>query len=59
MTTNHEMAHQMGFANETECNFIGFLAIKTMTYINIQGTAMPYDIARFCKARMRNHLIKY
>jgi hypothetical protein len=47
MTTNHEMAHQMGFASETECNFIGFLAsIKMIIYtFNIQGTAMPYDIA--------------
>ena len=26
MTTNHEMAHQMGYASESECNFIGFLA---------------------------------
>ena len=26
MTTNHEMAHQMGFGSESECNFIGFLA---------------------------------
>ena len=26
MTINHEMAHQMGFASESECNFIGFLA---------------------------------
>lgn len=24
--TCHEMAHQMGFASESECNFIGFLA---------------------------------
>ena len=24
--TTHEMAHQMGFASESECNFIGFLA---------------------------------
>jgi hypothetical protein len=48
MTTNHEMAHQMGFASETECNFIGFLAsIKTMIYtFNIQGTAMPYVLPR-------------
>jgi hypothetical protein len=47
MTTNHEMAHQMGFASETECNFIGFLAsIKMIIYtFNIQGTAMLYDIA--------------
>ena len=26
MTINHEMAHQLGFASESECNFIGFLA---------------------------------
>jgi hypothetical protein len=26
MTTCHEMAHQIGFASESECNFIGFLA---------------------------------
>jgi hypothetical protein len=26
MTSCHEMAHQMGFASESECNFIGFLA---------------------------------
>jgi hypothetical protein len=25
-TTCHEMAHQMGFASESECNFIGYLA---------------------------------
>lgn len=25
-TVCHEMAHQMGFASESECNFIGFLA---------------------------------
>ena len=25
-TVNHEMAHQMGYASESECNFIGFLA---------------------------------
>lgn len=26
MTVSHEMAHQIGYANESECNFIGFLA---------------------------------
>ena len=26
MTSCHEMAHQIGFASESECNFIGFLA---------------------------------
>jgi hypothetical protein len=33
MTANHEMAHQMGYASESECNFIGFLAsVKTIIY---------------------------
>jgi hypothetical protein len=46
MTTNHEMAHQMGFASETECNFIGFRINQNDNYtFNIQGTAMLYDIA--------------
>jgi hypothetical protein len=46
MTTNHEMAHQMGFASETECNFMDFASIKMIIYtFNIQGTAMLYDIA--------------
>ena len=26
MTSSHEMAHQIGYASESECNFIGFLA---------------------------------
>jgi hypothetical protein len=26
ITTTHEMAHQLGFASESECNFIGFMA---------------------------------
>ena len=26
MTVSHEMAHQIGYANESECNFIGYLA---------------------------------
>lgn len=28
MTICHEMAHQIGYANESECNFIGFLAAE-------------------------------
>ena len=47
MTTNHEMAHQMGYASESECNFIGFLAsVKNdNSYIQYAG----YSIAlRYC-----------
>jgi hypothetical protein len=32
---NHEMAHQMGYASESECNFIGF--VKTIIYIQYSG----------------------
>ena len=47
MTTNHEMAHQMGFASESECNFIGFLAsIKNEDrYIQYSGYSMAL---RYC-----------
>ena len=47
MTTNHEMAHQMGFASESECNFIGFLAsVKNDDlYIQYSGYSMAL---RFC-----------
>ena len=47
MTTNHEMAHQMGFASESECNFIGFLAsVKNDDlYIQYSGYSMAL---RYC-----------
>ena len=47
MTTNHEMAHQMGYASESECNFIGFLAsVKNDDlYIKYSGYSMAL---RYC-----------
>ena len=47
MTTNHEMAHQMGFASESECNFIGFLAsVKNENlYFQYSGYSMAL---RYC-----------
>jgi hypothetical protein len=47
MTTNHEMAHQMGYASESECNFIGFLAtVKNYDlYIQYSGYSMAL---RYC-----------
>ena len=52
MTTNHEMAHQMGFASESECNFIGFLAsIKNEDlYIQYSGYSMAL---RYCLGNWR------
>ncbi|MFV5685512.1 DUF3810 domain-containing protein [Flavobacterium sp. GB2R13] len=47
MTTNHEMAHQMGYASESECNFIGFLAsVKNDNlYFQYSGYSMAL---RYC-----------
>lgn len=47
MTTNHEMAHQMGYASESECNFIGFLAsVKNNNlYFQYSGYSMAL---RYC-----------
>jgi hypothetical protein len=47
MTTNHEMAHQMGYASESECNFIGFLSsVKNDNlYIQYSGYSMAL---RYC-----------
>lgn len=47
MTTNHEMAHQMGYASESECNFIGFLA--SVKNDNLYSKYSGYSFAlRYC-----------
>ncbi|WP_209550051.1 DUF3810 domain-containing protein [Flavobacterium sp. CG_23.5] len=47
MTANHEMAHQMGYASESECNFIGFLASVKNDNLYVQYSG--YSLAlRYC-----------
>lgn len=46
-TTSHEMAHQMGYANETECNFIGFLAAIHNKDLHFQYAGYTYAL-RYC-----------
>jgi len=47
MTTNHEMAHQMGYASESECNFIGFMS--SIKNDNLYFQYSGYSIAlRYC-----------
>jgi hypothetical protein len=47
MTTNHEMAHQMGYASESECNFIGFLA--SVNNADLYSKYSGYSFAlRYC-----------
>lgn len=52
MTANHEMAHQMGYASENECNFIGFLASIKNNNLYIQYSG--YSLAlRYCLGILR------
>jgi hypothetical protein len=43
MTTNHEMAHQMGYASESECNFIGFMS-------SIKNDNLYFKYSGYCMA---------
>jgi Protein of unknown function (DUF3810) len=57
MTANHEMAHQLGYASESECNFIGFLACTKNDdlYIKYSG----YSLAlRYCMGNWQNRNLK-
>ncbi|WP_026714051.1 DUF3810 domain-containing protein [Flavobacterium daejeonense] len=57
-TSCHEMAHQMGYASESECNFIGFLA--SVNNENLYFKYSGYSFAlRYCLAnwQMRDEKI--
>ncbi|WP_310381528.1 DUF3810 domain-containing protein [Flavobacterium sp.] len=47
----HEMAHQMGFASESECNFIGFLACIKNENLYFQYSAYA-NALRYCMANI-------
>jgi len=47
ITSCHEMAHQMGFASESECNFIGFLAATKNENIYFKYSAYSFAL-RYC-----------
>jgi len=46
-TSCHEMAHQMGFASESECNFIGFLASVKNDNLYFQYSGYSFAL-RYC-----------
>lgn len=48
-TSCHEMAHQMGFASESECNFIGFLASVKNDDLYFQYSGYSFAL-RYCLA---------
>lgn len=57
-TSCHEMAHQMGYASESECNFIGFLA--SVNNDNLYFKYSGYSFAlRYCLSNwyIRNETI--
>jgi hypothetical protein len=47
VTACHEMAHQMGFASESECNFIGFLASVKNKNLYFQYSGYSFAL-RYC-----------
>ena len=47
MTTCHEMAHQMGYASESECNFIGFLAVTKNDNLYFKYSGYSFAL-RYC-----------
>lgn len=46
-TTCHEMAHQIGYASESECNFIGFLAAQHNPDLYFKYASYTYAL-HFC-----------
>nr|WP_262916430.1 DUF3810 domain-containing protein [Flavobacterium pectinovorum] len=47
MTSSHEMAHQIGFASESECNFIGVLASVKNDNLYYQYSGYSFAL-RYC-----------
>ncbi len=47
VTASHEIAHQIGYAKESEANFIGFLAAKQQTDLHYQYSANIFAL-RYC-----------
>ncbi len=48
----HEMAHQIGYASESECNFIGFLACIKNDDLQFQYSAYA-NALRYCMANIQ------
>jgi hypothetical protein len=57
-TSCHEMAHQMGYASESECNFIGFMASVKNKDLYFQYSGYSFAL-RYCLAnwKMRDEVV--
>lgn len=57
-TSCHEMAHQMGYASESECNFIGFMASTKNSDLYFKYSGYSFAL-RYCLAnwQVRNKTV--
>ncbi len=57
-TSCHEMAHQMGYASESECNFIGFMASVKNNDLYFKYSGYSFAL-RYCLAnwQVRNEVV--
>jgi hypothetical protein len=57
-TSCHEMAHQMGYASESECNFIGFMASVKNNDLYFKYSGYSFAL-RYCLAnwQIRNKVV--
>ena len=57
-TSCHEMAHQMGYASESECNFIGFMASIKNNDLYFKYSGYSFAL-RYCLAnwQVRNEVV--
>lgn len=53
-TVNHEMAHQMGYASESECNFIGFMASIKNDNLYFKYSGYSFALS-YCLSSIRMH----
>lgn len=52
IVASHEMAHQMGFASESECNFIGFLAAIKNDDLYVKYSGYSFAL-RYCLGNLQ------
>ncbi len=57
-TSCHEIAHQMGYASESECNFIGFMASVKNNDLHFKYSGYSFAL-RYCLAnwQVRNEVV--
>lgn len=52
LTIAHEMAHQIGYASESECNFIGYLATTQSENLYVQYSGYSFAL-KYCLSNLK------